>query len=363
MKQIYIWVTALSLITGCIGENGGNEKTSQMILGIVNQQSKISINDDRKSSDLIIQIPTFYVDSISGNDSTNPGTKSAPFRTITKAILALKNSSIKVIAVAPGTYDATIGETFPITIPEGVNIYGDINGKGLIGGASSLYAGPPGTTPKTGVTLISGNGADSVSNRDNVTLTLRNSSQISGFKITNPRPYDSQRLSVIVLLNAINSAKVHKNTIEGVMGGHGIIIDSNNYEATLQGGNVISGNSIYSNLTGINDFTSSASKVNKVENNIITKNNIGINSEHIRLDLGQGSTGSVGGNVFSCNDHQDLYLSSSTAVTLYALSNAWDHMPPTVWDHYSGSGTDIVNSNNALLIYFAGGSVAPEACN
>ncbi|EMN91268.1 hypothetical protein BUQ74_09965, partial [Leptospira weilii serovar Heyan] len=175
MKQIYIWVTALSLITGCIGENGGNEKTSQMILGIVNQQSKISINDDRKSSDLIIQIPTFYVDSISGNDSTNPGTKSAPFRTITKAILALKNSSIKVIAVAPGTYDATIGETFPITIPEGVNIYGDINGKGLIGGASSLYAGPPGTTPKTGVTLISGNGADSVSNRDNVTLTLRNS--------------------------------------------------------------------------------------------------------------------------------------------------------------------------------------------
>ncbi|EQA63401.1 PF07602 domain protein [Leptospira alexanderi serovar Manhao 3 str. L 60] len=135
MKQIYIWVTALLLITGCIDENGGNEKTSQMILGIVNtQQSKISINDDRKSSDLIIYIPTFYVDSISGNDSTTPGTKSAPFRTITKAILALKNSNVKVIAVAPGTYDGTIGETFSITIPEGVNIYGDINGKGLIGG-------------------------------------------------------------------------------------------------------------------------------------------------------------------------------------------------------------------------------------
>ncbi|AXR68754.1 LIC10774 family surface protein [Leptospira mayottensis] len=363
MKPIYIWITVLLLAIRCTGENGGNEKTSQMILGIVNtQQPKINLNDDQKSSDLIIHIPTFYVDSISGNDS-NPGTKSAPFRTITKAILALKNSNVKVIAVAPGIYDGTIGETFPITIPEGVNLYGDTNGKGLIGGTSSLYAGPPGTTPKTGITLISGNGADNVSGRDNITLTLRNNSQISGFKITNPRQFNPQNLSVTVLLNTINSAKVNRNTIEGVMGGHGILINTNSYNTAHQGGNVISGNSIYSNITGIIDFTLSASQVNKVENNIITRNNIGVETNSIMSDLGQGSTGSVGGNIFSCNYHQDLYLSSATAKTLYALNNSWDHIPPTVSQSYSGTGTDIVNSDYMVLVYFAGGSIAPEACN
>ncbi|EMF79799.1 PF07602 domain protein [Leptospira weilii serovar Topaz str. LT2116] len=95
--------------------------------------------------------------------------------------------------------------------------------------------GPPGTTPKTGVTLISGNEADSVSNHENVTFTLRNNSQISGFKITNPRSYDSQRLSVIVLLNTINSARVHQNTIEGFMGGHGILMGTNSFDAAHQG--------------------------------------------------------------------------------------------------------------------------------
>ncbi len=59
-------------------------------------------------------------------------------------------------------------------------------------------------------------------------------------------------------------------------------------------GNVISGNSIYFNRAGINNFTLSASKVNKIENNIITQNNIGVNSENMKSDLGQGSTGSVG---------------------------------------------------------------------
>ncbi|WP_061221608.1 LIC10774 family surface protein [Leptospira borgpetersenii] len=364
MKPIYIWITILLLAIRCTGEGGGNEKTSQMILGIVNtQQPKINVHDDQKSSNVVIDIPTFYVDSVSGNDSTNPGTKSAPFRSITKAILALQNSNVKVIAVAPGIYDGTTGETFPITIPESVNLYGDTNGKGLIGGTSSLYAGPPGTTPKTGTTLISGNGADNVSSRDNVTLTLRNNSQISGFKITNPKPYDSQKLSVTVLLNTINSAKVNRNTIEGVMGGHGILIDTNSYNTAHQGGNVISGNSIHSHLNGIIDFTLSASKVNKVENNIITRNNVGVVSNDLRIDLGQGSTGSVGGNIFSCNYHQDLELHSAAETTLYALNNAWDHLPPTVTHTYSGTGTDIVKYDNALLIYFAGGSVAPEACN
>lgn len=260
----------------------------------------------------------------------------------------------------PGTYDASIGETFPIIIPEEVNLYGDFNGKGLIGGSSSLYAGPPGTTPKTGITLISGNGPD-VSGHNNVTLKLNNSSQVAGFKITNPKPFDNKVYSTTVLLYNTNSAKVKSNTIEGIFGGHGVNVSAYSPDS---GGNIISGNSILSNYNGIADSTMSASKVNKVEKNIIIQNNIGVKSNYVKLDLGQGSTGSVGENTFSCNHHQDIYVgTAASGQTQYALNNTWDHMPPTTFDNYSDYGIDIVNSNYETIVYYAGGSVASGACN
>ncbi|WP_442496265.1 LIC10774 family surface protein [Leptospira interrogans serovar Icterohaemorrhagiae] len=363
MKQIYGIIVAISLclLAGCTNE-GGNENYSNTLAAVSTKQLlDIVSNPNSKSSDLILEFPTLYVDSISGNDVTNTGTQSAPFRSITKAILVAKAKNISIIAVAPGTYDASIGETFPIVIPEEVNLYGDFNGKGLIGGSSSLYAGPPGTTPKTGITLISGNGPD-VSGHNNVTLKLNNSSQVAGFKITNPKPFDNKAYSTTVLLYNTNSAKVKSNTIEGIFGGHGVNVST--YNSPDSGGNIISGNSILSNYNGIADSTMSASKVNKVEKNIIIQNNIGVKSNYVKLDLGQGSTGSVGENTFSCNHHQDIYVgTAASGQTQYALNNAWDHMPPTTFDNYSGYGIDIVNLNYETIVYYAGGSVASGACN
>ncbi|EMN00948.1 PF07602 family protein [Leptospira noguchii str. 1993005606] len=229
---------------------------------------------------------------------------------------------------------------------------------GLIGGSSSLYAG---TTPKTGITLISGNGPDT-SGYHNVTLKLNNSSQVSGFKITNPKPFDNTVYSTTVLLYNTNLAKVKSNTIEGIFGGHGINITT--YSSPDSGGNIISGNSILSNYNGIADSTMSVNKVNKVEKNIIVQNNVGITSDYVKVDLGQGSTGSIGENIFSCNHHQDVYVgTAASGQTLYALNNAWDHMPPTTSNSYSGYGADIVNLNYGTIVYHAGGSVTSEACN
>ncbi|TGN14052.1 DUF1565 domain-containing protein, partial [Leptospira mayottensis] len=178
MKQIFSIFFTILLLVECAGESNDS---SQLLLGIINQQQSLTL--DRKSSELvIIDIPTHYVDSISGNDS-NAGTKSAPYRTITKAILASKADGTKVIYAAPGTYDTSIGETFPIYIPDGVNLYGDYDGKGLIGGSSSFYAGPPGTTPKTGPTWINGGGFDINNTAWNATIIPKNNSQIAGFKI------------------------------------------------------------------------------------------------------------------------------------------------------------------------------------
>ncbi|UOG59546.1 LIC10774 family surface protein [Leptospira noguchii] len=363
MKQFYsiIVMVALYLLVGCTNE-GGNENYSNTLAAISTKQLLDIVSDpNSKSSNLILEFPTLYVDSISGNDVTNTGTQSAPFRSITKAILTAKAKNIQIIAVAPGTYDASVGETFPIVIPEGVNLYGDFNGKGLIGGSSSLYAGPPGTTPKTGITLISGNGPDT-SGYHNVTLKLNNSSQVSGFKITNPKPFDNTVYSTTVLLYNTNLAKVNANTIEGIFGGHGINMTT--YSSPSSGGNIISGNSILSNYNGIADSTMSVNKVNKVEKNIIFQNNVGISSDYVKVDLGQGLAGSVGENIFSCNHHQDVYVgTAASGQTLYALNNAWDHMPPTTSKSYSGYGADIVNLNYGTIVYYAGGSVTSRACN
>lgn len=69
----------------------------------------------------------YYVDAIAGNDS-NPGTDPAPFRTITKALsVAVKGDSVKV---APGAYDAQLGESFPIELPDSVALFGDVDNYG-----------------------------------------------------------------------------------------------------------------------------------------------------------------------------------------------------------------------------------------
>ncbi|EMJ94305.1 LIC10774 family surface protein [Leptospira alstonii] len=360
MKQfLSIFFVVLTLV-GCASENGGNNNSSQLLLGIVNNQPVTLTHQERNSSELvIIDIPIHYVDSISGSDS-NAGTKSAPYRTITKAILASKADGTKVIYVAPGTYDTSVGETFPIYIPDGVNVYGDINGKGLVGGSSSLYAGPPGTTPKTGPTWIKGGGFDIYHTSWNTALIPKNNSQIAGFKITNPNPmspggYFTRGIS----MQNFVSIKIKNNTITEIPSGAGIYYE--NFTVTTVGSDIISGNQITSNYWGIADYGLRTSDT-KVENNFISQNFVGV-ATTTGLDLGQGSTGSVGNNTFSCNTYEDVEIGGgSLAKDQYAMNNYWDHFAPTISLTHS-DGLDIRNYSNATLIYYAGGGVAPNACN
>ncbi|EMN13259.1 LIC10774 family surface protein [Leptospira borgpetersenii] len=361
MKQIFNIFFIISLLVDCASESGENNNAFQLILGIVNQQPLTLNHSDRKSSELvIIDIPMHYVDSISGNDS-NAGTKSAPYRTITKAILASKADGTKVIYVAPGTYDTSIGETFPISIPDGVNLYGDYDGKGLVGGSSSFYAGPPGTTPKTGPTWINGGGFDVNNTAWNATIIPKNNSQIAGFKIINPNPlspggYFTRGISIQNFV----SIKIRNNTITGMSSGAGIYIEY--FTVTAVGSNTISGNQITSNYWGIEDGGIRAS-YDKVENNFISRNFIGISTTQ-GLDLGQGTTGSAGNNTFSCNTYEDIMIggSSNISKTQYAMNNYWDHFAPTMSSTHI-DGLDIRNYSNTTLVYYAGGGVAPNACN
>ncbi|EKS02315.1 PF07602 family protein [Leptospira mayottensis 200901122] len=359
MKQIFSIFFTILLLVECAGESNDS---SQLLLGIINQQQSLTL--DRKSSELvIIDIPTHYVDSISGNDS-NAGTKSAPYRTITKAILASKADGTKVIYAAPGTYDTSIGETFPIYIPDGVNLYGDYDGKGLIGGSSSFYAGPPGTTPKTGPTWINGGGFDINNTTWNATIIPKNNSQIAGFKITNPNPKSPEGDSTrgISMQNFV-SIKIKNNTITGMPSGVGIHFEFTT--VTDVGSNTISGNQLTYNYHGIIDHSIRAS-YDKVENNVISRNYIGIHTTR-GLDLGQGPAESAGNNTISCNSYEDIWIPGSSngndPQVLFARNNYWDHFPPTISFTGQEPGLDIRHISSATVIRYEGGGVAPNACN
>ena len=60
-----------------------------------------------------------FVDAVNGNDS-NDGSFNTPVKTIKKALTLVSASG--TIHVRPGTYNAALGETFPITMPSGIKL-------------------------------------------------------------------------------------------------------------------------------------------------------------------------------------------------------------------------------------------------
>ncbi len=83
--------------------------------GLVSQSSPITITADASCD--------AWVDAVNGDDTNGDGTASAPWKTITKAISSIA-ATVKRINVKPGTYDTTLGETFPIAVPDGVVLRG-----------------------------------------------------------------------------------------------------------------------------------------------------------------------------------------------------------------------------------------------
>jgi len=59
-----------------------------------------------------------YVDAVHGNDSTGDGSVGNPYRTIGKGL----SVSADTVHVKPGVYSKSLGESFPITIPDNVTL-------------------------------------------------------------------------------------------------------------------------------------------------------------------------------------------------------------------------------------------------
>lgn len=108
-----------------------------------------------------------FVNPTTGNDTAGNGSETSPYKTITQALRAAEANT--VIFLAPGTYSAESGETFPLTLKPGVTIQGDRSSKGR------------NIAIRGGAMFISPTFA-----RQNIAILAADKAEIAGVTITNP---------------------------------------------------------------------------------------------------------------------------------------------------------------------------------
>ncbi|HEY9827575.1 MAG TPA: DUF1565 domain-containing protein [Stenomitos sp.] len=111
--------------------------------------------------------PQLFVNPSTGKDEPSAGkNESAPFRTITYALQQAKPGTI--VQLVPGSYSKETGETFPLTIPQGVTLQGNEFNQG-----SNTFI--------TGGDFISSSWWGS----QNVAVLMKPDAQVIGITITN----------------------------------------------------------------------------------------------------------------------------------------------------------------------------------
>lgn len=204
-----------------------------------------------------------YVNPVNGNDYHGNGTLVAPLRSINQALQLVQANT--VIVLAPGIYSAQTGERFPLQLPSGVTVQGDPRTKGrniVISGGGTLV-----TSART---------------QENITLTVTQTTRLTGVTVTNPYPQGYG------LWIEKGSPAIADNTFANNIGG-GIVLTGNsnakisgNYFYNNPGsGIIITGNS-QSEITS-NFFTRTGFGINITENaqpqlisNQFTDNQIGV---------------------------------------------------------------------------------------
>lgn len=268
-------------------------------------------------------VTTVHVSATSGSNTTGTGSCAQPFQTITHALTGTTSGA--VVRVGPGTHNAALGEVFPIMLPAGVQLIGDEANKGqgavatrILGGATLTgFTGPCSTY---GATIYAG--ANAV---------------IAGLELTNTLGTFAQ----MTLLIRNSGITIRNNSIVNSPSGGG----SSLYFCNGSTNQVVTGNRIRNNAVTAVAFINGGAGA-RVEQNVITNNAYGVEYDSPGGDLGGGASGSVGGNVISCNTVNDLW--TNTLVTINAANNFWDHVPFAGNDVFNGGGATIISTGAAL---------------
>ena len=254
-----------------------------------------------------------YVDT-SGNDTTGSGSKFSPYRTISYALS--QAVSTQTVLVGPGLYDIAGGESFPITIGQGITL----NGAGY---DSTFVEGPGGRHDRPGAVFTV---------------------ELPGIQLKN------------VCITSTNADGVGI-WIEGPMTATNIVdnkVTSNYYGIYVSGGgnsrpsiedNIIRGDSI-----GI--ITENSCRPNIYGNMIDSCYINGVQiADSSMPDLGQNDSTFTGDNrIMDCGpSYNDLYLIYNLSPdTIYAIGNIWQYTDPDPYiyddDENPSSGPVITQS-------------------
>jgi hypothetical protein len=281
-----------------------------------------------------------FVNATRPNDD-GPGTSEASaFKTITKALSVA--TSPKTVKVLPGTYDAANGETFPINIPDGVCLLGDVPNRGQ-GSTATLLQGQGPHPSLLAVNVLPGQ-----------------NSVIAGFDIisANPPNYSTTGVGLAKTGSVVHSNRIRALGGVGNSSGTGISLIANSDNA------VIVGNHITEQYDGIGYY--GGGRGGKAELNVLTNNRyglgIGAGGAH---DLGGGPARSKGGNQIFCNTANDVY--AEYAGDIYLNNNQWDHVPPTVEQTTGGTsnqGIDLFIFRSTPVVFRLDGATRVSTpCN
>lgn len=182
-----------------------------------------------------------YVNAQTGNNAGN-GSETAPFRTVTHALVQANPNTI--IKLAPGTYTQQSGEVFPLEMKPGVTLQGEISDRGQN-------------------TIIQGSGLflSKTSARQQVAIIGSNRAGLQGVTVSNPNP-QGYGLWIESSSPVVSDSTFTGNGHDGVsMVGNSAPILSNNY--------------FYSN--GANGITIYGTSRPELKDNIFEKTGFGIN--------------------------------------------------------------------------------------
>ncbi len=219
------------------------------------------------------------------------------FTTITEA---LGTSGCGLIWIAPGSYDESTGEFFPLAVPAGVTLLGD---EETLGASTIVSQLAP------------------VADAAAVTVQLADDAVVGGLTLMSAAV--TTQASVVLLAAA--GPTLRNSTVRGV----GSECDGSPTPCALgvrltQASADVSllGNRIEQTAGGV-----ALEGTSLLEGNVIVDNGFGMRLGGDGFaDLGGGR--SAGGNVFSCNAYFDVLITGFTG-TLSMSDNAWDHAPPS----------------------------------
>jgi parallel beta-helix repeat protein len=270
-----------------------------------------------------------FVNPTMGNDASGNGSQQAPFKTITQALrMAGANT---VIILAPGTYSAESGESFPIELKPGAILQGDPASKGRN-------------------VIIRGGGffLSRTFARQNIAILGADESGLAGVTVTNPnrRGYGLwiESSNLVVADNSFignthdgisvtgNSAPLIRNNYFADNGANGMTIFNtarpevreNVFERTGFGMTIaqnaaplVIGNRIVQNKDGIvaNGKSQPMLRSNTIEGNL--RDGL-VATQESRPDI--GTTGQPGGNLFRNNRRYDINTTASIQ-TVPAVGN------------------------------------------